>query len=192
MIITISGLPGSGKSTVGRMLANRLGYRFFSIGELRGEIAMRMGKTIDELNEIGKSEDWTDRQADEHTKRMGETEDDCIIDGWVAFHFIPASFKLFLECDVCEASRRIFRDQRKDERKARSAAGVQEMISRRLSETDARYRKHYGIDFLERRNYDLVIDTTAMSPEQVVERVLAALKRWKGAGIKTIYTKPRK
>ena len=38
MIITISGLPGSGKSTIGKMLAKKLGYKFYSMGDLRGKI----------------------------------------------------------------------------------------------------------------------------------------------------------
>jgi len=50
MIITIGGEPGSGKSTVANIVAQKLGYKHYSTGDLRGEIAMRHGLTIDELN----------------------------------------------------------------------------------------------------------------------------------------------
>ena len=59
MIITISGIPGSGKTTVGRMLAEKLGYKFYSIGDLRGKMAMERGMTIDQLNELGKTDGRT-------------------------------------------------------------------------------------------------------------------------------------
>jgi len=53
MIITISGLPGSGKTSVGKLIAERLGYEFLSIGDLRGSFASKKGLTIDELNKLG-------------------------------------------------------------------------------------------------------------------------------------------
>jgi cytidylate kinase len=180
MIITISGLPGSGKSTVGRLLASRLGYKFYSIGELRGEIALRMGITIDELNEIGKKEAWTDRKVDEYTRQLGEKGDNFVIDGWNAFHFIPRSFKVFLGVDPCTGAERIFRDQRKDEKRAESVEECLGMLRKRLKETDERYRKHYNLRFLDRKNYDIVIDTTGMKPEEVADRIIRAAKAWKG------------
>ncbi len=95
MIIVISGSPGSGKSTVGKILAKDLGYKFYSMGDLRGQMAMERGLTIDQLNEIGKTEDWTDRAADEYQKKLGETEDNFVIDSWAGFHFLPQAFKIF-------------------------------------------------------------------------------------------------
>jgi cytidylate kinase len=39
MIITIAGTVGSGKSTVGRIIAKRLGLKHYSIGDLMREMA---------------------------------------------------------------------------------------------------------------------------------------------------------
>ena len=78
MIITISGLPGSGKTTVGRIVAKKLGYRFLSMGDLRGEIAMKHGMTIDQLNEIGKKESWTDKEVDGMLAEKGRSEDNFV------------------------------------------------------------------------------------------------------------------
>ncbi|MCX6741353.1 MAG: AAA family ATPase, partial [Candidatus Parcubacteria bacterium] len=46
MIITLSGKPGSGKTTVAKILAEKLGYKFYSTGDLRGQMAMKRGLTI--------------------------------------------------------------------------------------------------------------------------------------------------
>jgi cytidylate kinase len=182
MIITISGPTGSGKSTVGRMLAKRLGYRFLSAGDMRGEIALGMGMTIDELNDIGKKEIWTDKRVDDRIRRLGETGDGLVIDGWAAFHFIPRSFKVFLDVGLEEGAGRVFRDQRPDEKRAASLGEAVEMARKRIEETRERYRKHYGFDFMDKGNYDLVIDTTRMSPEKVVGMILEAVEAAGNAG----------
>lgn len=183
MIITISGLTGSGKSTVGRMLAKRLGYEFRSGGDMRGEIALEMGITIDELNEIGKKEIWTDKKVDEKIKHLGETKDNLIIDGWCAFHFIPHSFKVFLDVDLRTGVERVMRDQRPDERMPKSVEEAERVVKKRIEDTRERYRKHYGFDFMDMGSYDLVIDTTKMSPEEVAGRILKAAEA-SGKGLK--------
>ncbi len=175
MIITISGLPGSGKSTVAKLLSKKLGYRHYSGGDMRGKIAMKHGMTIDELNEIGKTEFWTDKEVDELIKEKGEKEDDFVIDSWIAFHFIPRSKKIFLEVDPRAGAERVFSDQRPDEPTKETVEEVQEMLRKRLENTDSRYKKYYKVDFLDRKNYDLVIDTTNITAEQVADKVLEFL-----------------
>ncbi len=176
MIITISGLPGSGKTSVARELAGRLGYRFYSIGDLRGKMAMDRGLTIDQLNMLGEREDWTDRDADRYQEKLGREEDNFVIDSWIGFHFIPRSAKVFLEVREDEAAERIFRDQRPDEERKKSPEAVKGMLRERLRQTCGRYRKYYNLDFLDRGHYDLVIDTTRLTVKQVAEKILGFLK----------------
>lgn len=177
MIITISGKPGAGKTTVGRMLAEQLGYKFYSIGEFRGQMAQRRGLTIDELNKIGEKNFWTDQEADEFQKRIGETEDDVVIDGWIAFHFIPKSFKVFLEVDQKVAAHRVFIDQRPDETYLESEKEVAKQLAKRLKDTRKRFLKYYHIDFLDKSHYDLIIDTTKIPPEEVVNKIRREMEK---------------
>ena len=177
MIITISGRPGSGKTTVGRLLANRLGYKFYSMGDLRGKMAMERGLTIDELNELGKKEAWTDRDADEYQAELGSKEDNFVIDGWMSWHFIPRSFKVLLEVDMNEGARRVFKDQRPDEDKVATISAMKKMLAKRVADSAARYRKYYGIEnVFASGHYDIVIDTTSITAEQAAKKVLEAVK----------------
>ncbi|MCK4335480.1 MAG: cytidylate kinase family protein [Candidatus Aenigmarchaeota archaeon] len=171
MIITISGLPGSGKTAVGKLLAERIGLKFYSIGDLRGKMAMERGLTIDQLNEIGMKEDWTDKKVDEYQKELGEREDNFVIDSWLGFHFVPHSIKIFLYVDLEVGAERIFRSQREDEEKKKTVEEIHEMIKKRVKQTDERYKKYYGIDFLDRSHYDMVIDTTNLAINQVIEEI---------------------
>ncbi|MDP3965965.1 MAG: ERCC4 domain-containing protein [archaeon] len=174
--ITISGLPGSGKTTVAKMLAKIMKIPFISVGDVRGEIAKENGLTIDELNEVGKTEDWVHKKADEKTIGLGKTEKDFVIEGWLAYNFIPDSFKIFLVADDNESSKRIFLDQREDEKKCNNQREVLKMIKKRLKMSDEQFYKYYGVRFLNLLNYNLIIDTSDLNPEGVLGLILSALK----------------
>ncbi|MBU0461473.1 MAG: AAA family ATPase [Nanoarchaeota archaeon] len=179
MIITIAGLPGSGKSTVARLLCSELGYKHYSMGDFRGEIAQKHGITIDELNEIGKKDDWPHREADEFLEQLGRTKDNLVIDTWIGFHLIPRSVKVFMSIDPKVAAKRIFNDQhnRPDERRYNSVKGVEETLGNRILATDEGFKRLYGVSFLDKKQYDLVLDTTDMSPEEVARRILEFLNK---------------
>lgn len=177
MIIAISGLPGSGKSTISDMLAKKLGYKRYSIGDLRGKMALERGMTIDELNKLGEKEDWTDREVDEYQTKLGQEEDNFVIDGRISFHFIPRSFKIFLDVELKEAARRIFKNQRPDEARAQSAEELEVRMVARAQHDDRRYKKYYSITFQDKSKFDLVIDTTHLTPEEILDRIWQALPK---------------
>jgi cytidylate kinase len=177
MIITISGEPGSGKTRLGKALAKRLGYKFYSVGDIRGEAARERGLTIDQLNELGKDEDWTDKLVDDYVKKLGESEDNLVIDGLIAAHFIPHSIKIFLEVNPDIGAERIFLDQRPDEEKKETTEEIRKMVEHRIKHSYGRYKKHYNIDFLDKKHYDLVIDTSTLTREEVIDKVLEFLEK---------------
>lgn len=179
MIITIAGMPGSGKTTVGKMIAKALGYKHYSMGDLRGEIAQKHDMTIDELNEMGKKEDWPHREADEFLEELGKTDDNLVIDTWIGFHLIPESFKVFLSVDPKVAATRIFNDQhnRPDERKYSSPDDVEEALRNRVEATDAGFKRLYGVSFLDVHRYDIRFDSTGKMPEEVANKIVQLVKR---------------
>lgn len=178
MIITISGFPGSGKSTVGKIIAEKLGYRYFSMGDLRGEIARRHNLTIDELNKIGETEDWTDKEIDFYQKSLGETEDNLVVEGRLSFYFIPQSFKIFLNVEIKESARRALenRQERTDEKLPDSIEKTAEQLSQRLESDKKRYQKYYQVDYDVPHNFDLFLDTTHLPISQVVDIILDKIK----------------
>ncbi|MFH1294771.1 MAG: AAA family ATPase [Candidatus Aenigmatarchaeota archaeon] len=176
MIVTVSGLPGSGKTTLAKNIAAFFGYQFYSMGGMRGKYAVERGMTIDDLNELAKKDPTSHHLVDQFIKKMGEKEDNFTTDGWVSFFFIPHSVKIFLEVDPEVGARRVFRDPRPDEPKQNSVAEVRSMLEKRMIITDNQFKKYYGFDFRNRDNYDLVFDTTDMTKDQVLQKALDFIK----------------
>ena len=175
MIITLSGLPGSGKGTIGKALAKELHYTFYSMGDLRGKRALELGITIDELNKRGETDPRTDKDIDEYQTRLAEQEDNLVIDGRTSWYFIPRSVKIFLDVDLAVAAERIFKDQREDEPAFHSPEEILKTLEKRIESDKTRYRKWYGIDCYDHAHYDFVLDTTHLTIPEVLETLLKFL-----------------
>lgn len=179
MIITITGIPGAGKSTIATLLSKKLNMPWYSVGDLRGKMAKERGLTIDELNHLGETQDFTDKEVDQYQENLGKTQDGFIMDGRLSWHFIPHSFKIFLDVDAQEASERIFaasqKGLRSDEHPYSTSEEVKQAIAKRLTSDQKRYKQYYSIDYLDKKNYDLFIDTTNKTPEETTDLILKAL-----------------
>ena len=176
MIITISGSPGSGKSSVSRLLAKRLGFRHYSIGDLMRTLAEKRSVSLLELSRKAESDKSIDQELDRMQTELGEKQDNFIIDSRLGFHFIPDSIKIFLEVNEREAARRIFHHLRKEEKENTSLEKTLENIRRRKQSERLRYRKYYQLDCYQKSQYDLTLDTTNLTIEQTVERIMDFLK----------------
>lgn len=183
MIITISGAPGSGKSSVAKALARRLSLRHYSVGDLRRRLAREQGLTIDEYNRLGESTDETDRKPDEYQARLGREEDDFIVDSRLGFHFIPHSFKVRLDVDHQVGAERIFRAERAKEQAERqydSVADVRRANEAREASDRKRYQMYYGISYEDDRHFDLIVDTTNKGIEDMVSIIVEAFRQRQG------------
>jgi len=176
MIITIGGQAGSGKSSVGELLAKRLGYRYWSMGDIRREMARKRGMSLREFNKLGEREDFTDREVDEFQRELGK-KDNLVINGRTSYYFIPDSVKICLIANPDERARRVFRDRDRQNETFRDLEDAKERILERDRSDTMRYRKVYGIDVSDEKNYDYIVDTSKLTEKQVVEKIIELLKR---------------
>lgn len=180
MIITINGKPGSGKSSVAKLLAERLHLKYIDIGDLRRGAAKARGMTLEEYNQLGETTDETDRDVDLFQKKIGETEDNLVVCGRTSFHFIPKSIKVFLDVDLRIAAKRIFNDKRIHERNETgtisSVDAIERSLHERMRSDTSRYQKYYRLDVYDLKHYDCILDTSHISIEQTYERIIAYLK----------------
>jgi cytidylate kinase len=174
-IVTLSGDIGGGKSSVARILKEALGFQLISAGGIQREIAASMGLTTLQLNERSAKDRSVDDRIDSHTQRLGETGDHIIVDSRLAWHFIPAAYKVFLSVDPAIGAERVFEASRSDEDHGSLAEALENNLTRTRLEA-VRFRTLYGIELRDYRNYDLVVDTSFTSPQQVASIIEAGFR----------------
>lgn len=187
MIITINGMPGSGKTTVAKKLAAKLGYRHYYMGGLRRKIARQRGMTLAELNKLGEKKFFTDKIVDDYQKRLGKTEDNFVIEGRTSFFLIPHSLKIFLGCSLTEGAKRIWGalkkspKKRNEDKNLNSYQDVLKSIKERMRSDRYRYRKYYKMNIFAKKHYDLFLDTSALNQKQEFGKVYEFVKNYKAS-----------
>ncbi len=181
-IITINGKPGSGKSSAASKVAEALEYARFSSGDFMRKMAVQRGISITELNILAEHDKQIDFDIDEEVRKTGELEN-LVIDSRMAFHWIPNSFKVYLDLPPEIAKERIMTSLKSDklrqasEHEANEEAVYEKMMARLASE-NKRYMDLYGVDNSDPAMYNLVIDTSRSNLEEVAEKIIKEYKNW--------------
>ena len=180
-------MPGSGKSTAAELLAKKLKAERIYVGGIRRELAREKGMTLQELNQYASQHPETDVDVDKKAaakaRELEQNEAIVIVEGRTQFHFLPESIKIYMKVRPEEGAKRIWKDlqnkaaqEKRNEGNIPSFEAMKKRIYEREEEDAARYKKYYGIDHRRESQYDLVIDTTTISPEKVVEKILNFIK----------------
>jgi CMP/dCMP kinase len=170
MIITLNGKSGSGKSSVAKELARRLGYKMYSAGEFWRKCAAEKGMDLSEFNKLAEKDTSFDKKADDALKKLGKTEDNLVVESRLGFLFIPKSIKIFLDASDLVRAKRTTESGRAQE----SSKDLDDAL-RKLRARDAgdrkRYLSLYKTDLFDKKHYDLVIDTSNNTVEQTTDMV---------------------
>ena len=108
-IITISGKPGSGKSSTADKVAELLNYTRYSSGDMVRNMLAREHLTLAEYNKQATDDHALDERIDMFLRNL-RTKNDVVIDSRLGFYWIPESFKVYLDLDMQVATVRIFKD----------------------------------------------------------------------------------
>lgn len=181
-IITIAGKPGSGKSTASKAVSATLGFQHFSSGDFFRAIGKERGIDVFQTNLVAELETDIDHLVDEKLRNLGEQEDNMVIDSRMAWHWMPYSFRVYLDLDLLVAAERILKtldDARMEvedipESPAEYAARLQD----RLDSETRRYQNLYQANPYDPSNYDLVIDTAVNDPATVQKLIIEGFQNW--------------
>jgi cytidylate kinase len=178
MLITISGPAGSGKSTAAAGLAEALGYEHVSGGDIFRALADERGMTPLELNRAAEEDDAIDRDLDRRLRETARERDDLVLEsrlaGWMAGEH--ADFKMWLNAPLAVRAQRIA------EREDKSVDRAQEETHARAESEAGRYREYYGIDIEDLSIYDLVLNTSRLDPDGVVDALRAVIEAYTPEG----------
>ncbi len=182
-IITIGGFPGSGKSTVKRLLAEKLGYKSFSTGDYVRKLAVERGMTLEAFNELVATSKDIDLMIDAELERIEREDDNYIIDSHLAFHFVPSGFSVFLMSSLKTSAQRIFNDKLTQTRietgdTMETYEEAETRTEKRIMNHKDRYMRHYAVDPYIPEQYTFTIDSEKFAPEKIVEMILTEYTEW--------------
>ena len=182
-IITLSGKPGSGKSSTADRVAELLGYTRYSSGDFVRTIIRKRKITLREFNHLAEDHPEMDHEIDEELRKLRD-EKDIVIDSRLGFYWIPESFKVYLDLDSEVAMARIYRDANLNTLRAQSGEVSQSMdeivgqVEERTESERRRFKRLYGINPFNIQNFDLIVDTSRHSPQTVALTVFDTYKKW--------------
>ncbi len=173
MLITISGLPGSGTTTVSRLVADALGLERIPGGEVFRQMAAEAGMTLAEFGVHAQTHPEIDIELDdrltEHARQGG-----CVIEsrlaGWLVTRAGLPAVRVWIDCADDERARRVAERDATTVDQARSDNAERARIEHR------RYLDVYDIDLTDRSPYDLVLESTQAPPAHLADAVVLAAR----------------
>jgi CMP/dCMP kinase len=188
MIITISGNPGSGKSTVAKILVEKLKAERVYAGGIMREMASEKSIALEEFQKLTKDDINIDKEIDqrasEKAKEYEQQGKNVVVEGRTQFIFLPESKKVYVYVEPKIGAERIFKDLQNQEvaavRNQKVATSVEETLklTEEREKGDAqRYIKFYGTDHRKLENYDLIINSSEITAEEVANKIIEFIQK---------------
>ncbi len=170
MIITITGKPCSGKGTAAKLFCDKYNFEYIGTGNMFREYAKQCGYDILSFQEQNEKIKEIDKLIDNQIFEIGQQKlnSNIVIDSRLAWHFIPNSFKVFIDIDDTTAGKRLLNANRETEKHSNLVEAISSLRTRWNVE-NTRYQELYSIDNLNFNNYDLIINSKDKTPEEIVE-----------------------
>ena len=178
-IISLAGDLASGKGTVSEILIKELGYGIYRNGEYARKLAKDMRLDITSFNAYLAEHPEIDLQIEKSASEYAKDHNEFIIDARLGWYAVPESFKIYLRVDIDVAAQRAFNDSKR--KSTENFATVEEQkadMQKRYRLENERYFKLYNVHKDDMSNYDLVIDTTNMKPEEVAQLIITKYNEW--------------
>jgi cytidylate kinase len=174
LLITISGLPGAGTSTVARLVADALRIERVDGGTVFRTMAAERDLDVGEFSRVAEQDPEFDLELDQrlaNRARRGDVVLESRLAAWIATNEGLPATRAWVAADEDERARRVAAREG-----VHPAAALAANRTREASER-LRYRTYYGIDLDDQTVYDLVIDSTGSEPETIAESIVAAVTK---------------
>ncbi|TFH23121.1 cytidylate kinase [Candidatus Bathyarchaeota archaeon] len=171
-IICISGMAGTGKSTLSKKISEKYGLRYFSGGDVLKELAKQEGYDVSVqgwwespnglkfLNERINDPKF-DKAVDDKLMEYAQ-QGNVLLDSWTMPWLLKEGFKIWLEAPFEKRAARVA------VRDGMTTSEIFEVLQEKEARTKAIYKELYGFilgeDF---KPFDFVLDTDNLSADEV-------------------------
>lgn len=169
--ITISGKICTGKSTLLKSLQKELNWPIFMTGQLFRDYAKKNKLNLEQVEE---QNDELTKKIDHQVRDVIKLPGNLIIDGWMSglmANNLPDVLKVLLICDDYVRYRRFAYREKVGIDEANKK--VEERQTNWLNKLKKIYKRD---DFVDPKNYDLIIDTSNITSQAVLKKVLQKIK----------------
>ena len=171
--ITISGTPGSGKSTVAKLLEKNLGIKYVYSGMIFRKLAKKHDMSLEDFGRYCEQNPGVDKKLDDQQLRILQKGDVILegrLAGWLAYRNNISALKVMLDADIDIRAGRIVKREKSSIKKRKK-----EILLREKSEA-LRYKKYYDIDLRDNSIYNIVVDSTSKTAEEIVDIIVKRIK----------------
>lgn len=167
--ITIGGLPGTGTTTACRTLEALTQLRYVYAGQIFRDMAKEHRMSLEQFGRYCEEHPEMDRSLDDRQLALLRGPPLLLegrLSGFLAHRERLPAFKVWFTCDPWVRAERIVK---------REGGDVEDRMAemRRREESEKkRYVAFYGYDPADLSVYDLVVDSTELTPQGVVDAVL--------------------
>ena len=166
MIITISGLAGTGTTSLSAALSNILGFEYIYAGKIFRDEAKKLNMEIGEFAEYLSNHPDLDRAIDYRMIEFAQTHTHSILEGrlsaWMVHKQNIPALKILLRVPLDISAQRVADRDEIDYKEAMFRVKNRDSIDRE------RYLKLYNIDINDSSVYDIIFDTSRCSLEEEI------------------------
>jgi cytidylate kinase len=170
-VIAVSGMPGSGSTTIAKGIAKRMNLDYYSPGEdfkSYSKIKRETEAALDVWMTLGKNKEFHQKNFDDEQVRRAK-KGGIVICGKLSIHMLDgiADLKIWIDCDLA------VRAKRTSERDGMPYEKALEEIKRREAEEREGWKRIYGFDYFEQKELaDFVLENSCISESQALDKVM--------------------
>lgn len=167
MIIAVSGLTGSGKNTLGELLAKELGYRL--VCPTFKDLAAKEGVSLMEFQKKALKDPDIDKKFDALLKEQAAAGN-CVVTTWLGAWMVKADVRIQVFAPLETRAKRIA------ERDSMTLKEAIKHVKARDDDNRKRYLKVYNIDIYDDSNFDACLNAGIYRPEQLLAIVQSVIE----------------
>jgi len=176
MIITVSGLAGTGTTSVCQRLKEILGYEYIYAGAIFREEARKMDMPIEEFCHYLEENPQMDKTIDKKVIEFARSYPNTILEGrlagWMVHLDKLPALKVLLKVPLNISAKRVaLRDLSTYEE-------AMDRVQKRDFRDQERYKKLYNVDLNDESIYDLIIDTSERTVEEEVALIMEYMNNY--------------